>query len=415
MEQKGHCIICHEDNVILSDEHVIPEAIGGYYHIYNVCKECNSKLGDKVDIHLLNHWFIKASRHEKGLKGYSNTIPNPLTGDGVLPNGQKVRLEEDKEGNLMPHLLPSSPSVSEDGNSFRFEVDTKDEKLIPKIEAKILKKNKIDSTKMYISSSQTISEIEHPEVAMRINIDLKNYKIGLLKIAYEFTVDKIADYYIDPTAKLYASILKDGSLNQINEVCFEGDSMINSQIALLDEFVDNNNTNRHLLLLINNDNKLYCLVKIFDKFCQLIKMSDKAYGTDGLIVLAINDFKQHSCKFYTPEQLVSSAIENEYSTYCLDSQSIPIIEAEGDTPNVGFSCNKDNVNLLFDKSFKPVVTEEQLLLSLEKTNMIIPEDHQDNGFSVTYSIPQGLFYMLMPGRRLIRVNSITRHTIIRKI
>lgn len=30
----GHCIICHRDGVDLSDEHVIPDAIGGYYHIY---------------------------------------------------------------------------------------------------------------------------------------------------------------------------------------------------------------------------------------------------------------------------------------------------------------------------------------------------------------------------------------------
>lgn len=35
---KTHCIICHSDNVEASDEHVIPEALGGVYHIYNVCK-----------------------------------------------------------------------------------------------------------------------------------------------------------------------------------------------------------------------------------------------------------------------------------------------------------------------------------------------------------------------------------------
>ena len=75
MRQKGYCIICHQDNQELSDEHVIPEAIGGYYHIYNVCKDCNSKLGDHVDKLLLNHWFIKAARDEKGFKGYKGYIP----------------------------------------------------------------------------------------------------------------------------------------------------------------------------------------------------------------------------------------------------------------------------------------------------------------------------------------------------
>ena len=39
MCKKGYCIICHRDNQELSDEHVIPEAIGGCYHIYNANQE----------------------------------------------------------------------------------------------------------------------------------------------------------------------------------------------------------------------------------------------------------------------------------------------------------------------------------------------------------------------------------------
>lgn len=37
----GHCIICHADGVELTDEHVIPDAIGGYIHCHKVCKDCN--------------------------------------------------------------------------------------------------------------------------------------------------------------------------------------------------------------------------------------------------------------------------------------------------------------------------------------------------------------------------------------
>lgn len=35
MCKKGFCIICRKDEQEMSDEHVIPEAIGGYYHIYS--------------------------------------------------------------------------------------------------------------------------------------------------------------------------------------------------------------------------------------------------------------------------------------------------------------------------------------------------------------------------------------------
>lgn len=74
------CIICRKENDNSSDEHVIPEAINGYYHIYDVCKDCNSRLGTDVDSTLLNHSFIEFQRFLLELKGKKGNIPNPLSG-----------------------------------------------------------------------------------------------------------------------------------------------------------------------------------------------------------------------------------------------------------------------------------------------------------------------------------------------
>ena len=65
------CIICRKEkeNKEFSDEHVIPDSLGGVYHIYNVCKECNSRLGDKIDIHLVNNIFSIIKREQLGIKG----------------------------------------------------------------------------------------------------------------------------------------------------------------------------------------------------------------------------------------------------------------------------------------------------------------------------------------------------------
>ncbi|MBE6323044.1 MAG: HNH endonuclease [Bacteroidales bacterium] len=415
MEKTGHCIICHEDNKILSDEHVIPEAIGGYYHIFNICRDCNSKLGDLVDIHLINHWFIKASRHLNGLKGYSKTVPHPLVGDGVLEDGHKVRMEVDKNGTLTPHLLPSSPSVSKDGSVIHFQLDEKDENLIPKIEAKIYKKYGIDPSKHHIEKSRTASQVEHPKVEMHFSIDLKNYKIGLLKIAYEFAVDKIEGYYNDTLAFTYSDILSKGATDRLNEIYFEGDSIKNSRLALFNQFIDNSNINRHIIVLFNNDNKLYCLVKIFDDFCQLIKMADKPYGKEGLIVIAINDPSKHDCRFYTDKQLLESTIDGEETTFTFDDKSNLIVEKEKNTPNVGFSCDKNNDNILYDINFKPICTEGQLLVYLEEENMVNTEQSYNDGFSVSYNIPAGYYYMLMPGKHLLRANTVTKITKIKKL
>ena len=62
MKKNGVCIICRENKDNLSDEHVIPDAIGGYYHIYTVCKECNSKLGQNIDSKLVKHPFTSFMR-----------------------------------------------------------------------------------------------------------------------------------------------------------------------------------------------------------------------------------------------------------------------------------------------------------------------------------------------------------------
>jgi len=79
------CIICRteKDEKEFSDEHVIPDALGGYYHIYTVCKNCNSILGRKVDSKLTNHIFSKYQRSALNLKGKSGKIPNPFEGTHI--------------------------------------------------------------------------------------------------------------------------------------------------------------------------------------------------------------------------------------------------------------------------------------------------------------------------------------------
>ena len=45
------CIICKKikEDGEFNKEHIIPESIGGSLTIENVCKECNSKLGEEID------------------------------------------------------------------------------------------------------------------------------------------------------------------------------------------------------------------------------------------------------------------------------------------------------------------------------------------------------------------------------
>ena len=408
MGKKGYCIICHQDNQELSDEHVIPEAIGGYYHIYNVCKDCNSKLGDHVDKLLLNHWFIKAARHEKRLKGYKGHILNPLIGEGSLSTGEKVRVEQDDEGKISVRFIPTSSEVSNDGRSFKIQVDAKDEKSVSKIRTKILKRHNIDETKVQIVSDYQIVKIEHPEVRMQFTIDIKSYKLGLLKIAYEFTADKIKGYTDDPIAKLYANILHDGNPDRLNEAFFVGDAITNANLNILESIIDNSKTDRHILLLTNLHNKLYCIVKLFDKFCQMIRMSDSSYGENGLVLLAINDFVSHKCDFYSPTELIKATNYSELTIFKLRDEDQAYLEAQISKEGIGFACTKDHDNILYDCKGNPVCTESTLLLILEKLNLIKSESYTLGKISATYTTPFGYHYLCMPEGKLLMVKEITK-------
>ncbi len=101
----GRCIICRQDNVVLSDEHIIPKSLGGVSHCYQVCKDCNSILGDHVDVGLVESPLTRYERYSKKLKGQSNTIPNPFDGTYTDDKGNKMRLEL-IDGTFVPHLIP---------------------------------------------------------------------------------------------------------------------------------------------------------------------------------------------------------------------------------------------------------------------------------------------------------------------
>ena len=54
------CIICKKikNDEEFNNEHIIPESIGGSLTIDNVCKECNTKLGDEIDSKIINDFLI---------------------------------------------------------------------------------------------------------------------------------------------------------------------------------------------------------------------------------------------------------------------------------------------------------------------------------------------------------------------
>ena len=409
---KGHYIICHQDNVELSDEHVIPDSMGGYIHCYDVCKNCNSNMGDHVDNHLLNHFFIQGARHNHQLRGKKNGIPNPLKGDATLKSGEKVRVEE-VDGVIIPHLLPQAPVVSDDNRTVEFVVDKKDENLIPGMQQKMIKKLGLKDGGYKIETKRVVQQIEHPVVEIKSEIDLKKYKIGILKIAYESCVMLCSQYENDILGQKYAEIIHDASIDRLDEVPFYGDGWNDLFEPVLSQLLDYSNKKRHYIVFFGFEGCLYCMVKLFDMFSQVLKMSDSAYLDELGMVLYINDFEKHQYEVLTMEELADKVTKETLTHYKFDKAGMELMSQLMVGNQVGISANCYGSNLVYNCKGDAVLTEEQLLQSIpeEKIN---ETDDLNGSFKTLFNIPSGFFFRVEPSNQLVQLSEIELVTIVNK-
>lgn len=93
------CIFCLQDKPP-SDEHVIPESIGGRLRIKEVCRECNSNLSRLVDNPFASCSLIQLARYNHSLGGKRGIVPFPFGGVGTIDTGQRVSVDQ----HFFPHV-----------------------------------------------------------------------------------------------------------------------------------------------------------------------------------------------------------------------------------------------------------------------------------------------------------------------
>lgn len=185
MDQKGRCIICHADDVELSDEHVFPDAIGGCYLIYTVCKKCNSFLGEAVDNPLTDHIIIKLFRENYKLAGKTGKIPSFLL-DSEIQNKdnpeEKMKFYIDENNELKLKYLPNTKEVIDENGNTKFEVkvDYSDKDKLAKIQEKKIERYQKKGFSANLSKPEIVSQ-KGMTIQSELKFDLLKYRIGLLK------------------------------------------------------------------------------------------------------------------------------------------------------------------------------------------------------------------------------------------
>jgi len=320
------CIICrrkkHQDE--LSDEHVIPDSIGGVYHIYNVCKECNSYLGANVDNKLVNHYFTSFMRYDLNIKGKKGKIPNPFDGTHTLGNDKetKVKMILDDHGIPKPYILPKiKKTIHTNKLEIKLTIDIEDKDKSSKIIEKILKREKIDKDSHHISTTlEPIIERFKPTIKMEKQIDIKEFKIGLLKIAYEFSVDSINEYFENKQAIEISDFLLNSDLKKIDNY-FIGSGFEKEILKPLEPIFDFNKK-RHLLVLMDSEEfGLVCFISLYNLFNIVVKLSESRFLTENMII-GVNDLENNSFEkidFFEVSKRIYSNEEKRFM-YCFDSQ-----------------------------------------------------------------------------------------------
>jgi predicted amino acid-binding ACT domain protein len=306
------CIICRTEKDDLTDEHVIPRSLGGHYHIYTVCKVCNNKLGGKIDDPLVNHWFSDFVRDDLSIKGYSGKIPDPLAGDCTLADHpeKKFKLYRDDNGQYVPRLLYSPPEKTENGWAFSVDASKSREKieeLKRKVTKQIAKKEGVSINRIEFKEEE-IRCYESPWMQISKKIDLHQFKLGLLKIGYEFAVDSIPEYYNDPSAIEISQFLLNVSNCSETQLCDElyekigqfvkgtGFDYIDSSSNPFSEILDFDGK-KHYLTLFDTPEGLVCFINLYKLFSVMIVLSKKQHLQDD-IIFVVNDLgTEHTEKF----------------------------------------------------------------------------------------------------------------------
>lgn len=319
------CIICRKEkeHKEFSDEHVIPDSIGGYYHIYTVCKTCNSEMGSKVDSKLVNHYFTSFFRNELNIKGKTGDIPNPFSGTHILENDKetKIKLLLDENGIAKPYLLPKI-KITTKGNIKRIDitVDKNDKDNIPDIIKKIQKREKINQDTQ-INTEEEPSFIEFiPNIKMQKQLDIREFKIALLKIAYEYAVDSIDGYFEDAQAKIISKFLLETDFNKIDNF-FIGSGFEKEIIKPLENLFDFEKK-RHLLILMNYESLgLICFISLHKLFNIVVKLSENIFFKDNMLI-GINDLDKKTFKKTNIFELSNEKYSPEMRTfqYFFDNQ-----------------------------------------------------------------------------------------------
>ena len=260
------CIFCLEEKPP-SDEHVIPESIGGRLRIKEVCRECNSNLSRLVDNPFASCSLVQLARYNHSLGGKRDIVPFPFGGVGTFDTGQKVSLDE----NFKPHVKRAFTitKLPDGGLKVHFSADASDKDKLEQMLGEPLRKalaiefpdwspEKLDGeiTKIVAHARAQTPVSEHKPIKKQWSVGLDDLLFEFLKIAYEMWFRRFGYPWVETSAT--ASTLRNAILNRDPSLPIRGQLFCPEiPLPVSDPFKN------HLILQLNGG----CVIRLFNITC----------------------------------------------------------------------------------------------------------------------------------------------------
>lgn len=406
----NQCIICRKEKDTFSDEHVIPESLGGYYHIDTVCITCNSDLGSFVDSKLVNHQFAEFQRYILGLKGGSKKLPNPFSGNHQMAENenQKIQLRLGKDGKPTPYIVPSVSyeklSGENGGTKISINLDATDENKLDSILAKISKKFQLP-LEQFDGIDRSVQSVERPNIKCTLSIDLAEFKIGLLKIAYEFAVDTVPEYFSDKSAIEISKILKNADYGSAESYINLGDGFDHTIFDSMCDYLDLESKKHYLVLSGSDRYGLQCLIHLHGMFSIGVKLSTDDYP--NVTVFGVNDIGRKTFRKIYPEDIISEIYAPPkllFQHYFQTEQSLQEFLALQEREDFDFYRFND-IYPIFDRM------GNQLELNLydkmkEVESLVTTEALKNGGIAHTFRLQGDVYIKILPSQKLVQIIAV---------
>lgn len=245
-------------------------------------------MGRKVDTTLTEHIAIRTFREKYNLAGQSGKVPSFFDQIVMIDGNPNNRAKlHKKNGGTTLSILPQT---EEKDDKVIITIDSKDIHNLEEIMDKVSIRQKRNGKKVIFSDPVTYT-IKSPKIEGKFpDIDLVNYKIGFLKIAYEFACDILPPYYEDETAKEISEVLYTCDTSKVETFVIHSDFQIDGAnfLKVFGEF-----KNHHTIHLLDNENGLFCYVTAFDSVFVVVRLS-KTYSCKGYKYMLYNNYIENT-------------------------------------------------------------------------------------------------------------------------